>query len=224
MLNNSAKFAFTAVLVITTLMIGPVTFAQEVATPPSIFTDNLDLNSVPATLKLPVNKILLGDFVVELESTTLDDVQKIIGSGIIQHRGDAGDSEYWLCYSIPTKKEPQRIWFSSGEMGGDNHAILSIAAKSGAYGLKDCPELPAKFRKVSFGNALWLGNDSGTLKTLFGEPSGKSGNWWIYSYAGKSLPGPQDAPNVAYDVTATVEAEVKDGKIVTLSISQVTSY
>jgi hypothetical protein len=44
----------------------------------------------------PVRSLWMGRFNIRLESTKLDDVLKKIKAGEIRHRGDAGDSVYWL--------------------------------------------------------------------------------------------------------------------------------
>ena len=53
-----------------------------------------------ATMKRkPSTGLKMGTFRVRFESTTLDDVRRAASVGAIAHRGDAGESAYWLCYT-----------------------------------------------------------------------------------------------------------------------------
>lgn len=179
-----------------------------------------NMDNLPSTLTSPpTSKVLLGKLVVEFERTTLGEVQKSAGVGSIQHRGDAGDSEDWLCYTTLSREQPERIWISSGELGGSNHTVGSFYAavsSKATKGSAHCPELPAQLRPVSLGNALWLGSSLDQLKELFGEPSTKRGNWWFYSYSGK-------VPANGFDQIAILGVRVTNGKIVALFASQATT-
>jgi hypothetical protein len=118
-----------------------------------------DLNDLPSTLKsVPVTEVTLGTLPVEFEITSLLDVQKATKIGRIVHRGDAGESEYALCYTIAFGSGQERIWLSSGELGGPEHSIESFYAEAGSnIASNSCPPLPTKLRPVSLSNSLWLG-------------------------------------------------------------------
>lgn len=165
----------------------------------------------------PISKIILGKLVVGLELTTLGEVKKSAGVGEIQHKGDAGGSEDWLCYTTSFRGQPERIWISSGELGGPEHAIGSFYAATGNKEKSaHCPELPAQLRPVSLGNPLWLGSSPDQLKDLFGKPSMKSDGWWVYSYSGK-------VPANGFDRLAILGVRILNGKVVGLFVSQATT-
>ncbi len=81
--------------------------------------------------------IQAGPLTITLETTTLAAIQQAFG-GAIKHRGDAGDSAYWLCYTalgIQTASDaaahadvPRIVLFvSNGEMGGSTHTLSTVA-------------------------------------------------------------------------------------------------
>lgn len=201
---------------------GSACSSNELSPPPVLPSDSRWDKIPTSSKKSPVGKIALGKFTVELESTSLLEVQKIAGVGKIQHRGDAGDSEYWICYTTSYKAKPQRIWFSSGEMGGDDHIIQSFHAKAGLKKTESCPQLPGNLEPVSLDNSLWLGSSWAKVRTLFGKPSAKYGNWWIFSYAEKVYQRHEEQAE-QFDLRASLEVEVKDGRVFSLSQSQLTS-
>ena len=178
--------------------------------------------SVPATLKKdPAQKVRLGNFFINFETTTLSEISSAIHSGSIDHSGEAGSSQYWLCYSLPR----QRIWFiSNGEMGGREHALTQIHVISGTdfQGNASCPLLPKSFQPASF-DFGWIGTDQGHLLDTLGPPSGKQGANHIYYYKGKK-PAKIDSKVVEWDVVGYVEAKIVNGKIASLYVSHVTSY
>ncbi len=178
--------------------------------------------SVPATVKKdPVLKVRIGKVVANFEKTTLDEIRNAIRAGSINHSGEAGGSQYWLCYSLPR----QRIWFiSNGEMGGPEHVLTQVHAISGT-GLQassPCPSLPQEFQRVSF-DFGWIGTAENYLLKTLGKPSGKRGPKYIYYYEGKK-PATSDGQAVEWDVTGYIEAKIVNSKIASLYVSHVTSY
>lgn len=188
-------------------------FAAEIP-PPAL--PNID--SVTPSLKAsPITNAKLGTLEVHFEKTTLLDVRQSVRLGTIQHHGDAGGSQYWLCYAISHHDRTERLWLSSGELGGFNHSIEAFYVADHSRKEKptsSCPELPANFTPVSLLNSLWIGTSSKQLVELLGNPTAIIDNWWIYSYSGKAG---------TLDRLAIFAARIKHGKIVILSESQVTT-
>lgn len=61
----------------------------------------------------PVQEIRLGRFVAIFEKTTLGEIRDALGVGTVKHTGDAGQSLYWLCYSLQGRKSdliPMAKW------------------------------------------------------------------------------------------------------------------
>ena len=144
----------------------------EVMPPPPLEINDF---SVKPTMKVaPSRWGMLGDFRIDLEVTTLADVLKATGIGSIYHIGDAADSNYWLCYSLVRPHTGLRVWISSsGEMGGDQHAITDIQVMdlgsrlAATYPNTGCPLLPDTYEDVVFNHHIHIGSTmSDVLKTL----------------------------------------------------------
>ncbi|MBI4831497.1 MAG: hypothetical protein HY801_08075 [Candidatus Lindowbacteria bacterium] len=192
-------------------------FGEWMAPPPTN-----EAITVPATLKSdPVQRIRLGGFVAEFEKTTLGEIRDALGCGSIEHAGDAGESQYWLCYSVPG----QRVWFiSHGEMGGDEHALTQVQAIStSSHSDADaaCPVIPKGFQPVSFWFG-WIGKDKNAVLRALGPPSGMRGETLIYFYEGKK-PGVYDGEAMESDVMGYIEMEISHDKVTSIFASHVTS-
>jgi hypothetical protein len=179
-----------------------------------------DTITVPATLNVdPVQEMRLGSFVVKFEKTTLTEIRDALGTGSIEHAGDAGESHYWLCYSLPG----QRVWLiSHGEMGGSEHALTGVHAismKSTPQVNASCPSIPNRFQSISFYFG-WIGTDQQSLVKSLGQPSGKEGGNFIFFFHRKIY----KEKTVIGDVIGYVEATIVDNKVTSLKASHVTSY
>jgi hypothetical protein len=179
-----------------------------------------NMDNLPSTLTSPpTSKIFLGKLAVEFEHTTLNEIKNSVGVGVVQHRGDAGGSEDWLCYTTSSRGRSERIWISSGELGGTEHVVDRFYVeldKQAGKGLMHCPKLPTQFRHVSLENSLWLGADIGQLKVLFGEPSARIDDWLLYSYSGKVRVN-------GFDRLAILGVRVCNGIVIGLYMSQVST-
>ncbi len=181
-----------------------------------------EIITAPATLKVdPVKNISLGSFVAEFEKTTLNDIRNTLGSSLIHHNGDTAESQYWLCYSLPS----QRVWFiSDGEMGGSDHALTQVkAVPINSTSKKNvlCPQIPTQFQSVSLSFG-WIGTTRDLLMKTLGQPSGIEDGHLIYYYAGKKKDS-SNGRNVEWDIIGYVEAVIVDNKISSLEVSHVTS-
>jgi len=179
--------------------------------------------TAPATLENdPVQQIYLGGFVAKFEEKTLGEILAAVGHGSIEHAGDASESQYWLCYSLPY----QRLWLiSHGEMGGVDHTLSAVSAQSINSGNVEnsmCPTLPTAFQPVSF-DFGWLGTDKEKVIQSLGQPSATEDNRIMFFYEGKQ-PGPYQGQTVDWDVLGYVEMVLEDGKVTFINASHVTSY
>jgi hypothetical protein len=172
------------------------------------------------SVEKPATELRLGAFAMHFEETTLATVHEAVGSGEIQHQGDAGESVYWLCYTI---EGSQRIWMMShGEIGGPEHAVTSVTDQQikGVKANKDCPSLPAKMQPVSLDTGFWLGTkDIEALKAL-GPASHAEGAWRSFDYQGK-VPGSCEPSG--FDLTNWLLYKIDNGRVTTIMASQITS-
>jgi hypothetical protein len=213
---------FTEILL--AISIASASVAMVASCPASAAEDNYPpeipkVDGIRSTLSAPpVKELHLGNLKVEFERTTLSDIVRALGVGTIRHRGDASESEYWLCFTAISRGTSQRIWISSGEIGGDVHFVESVLVT--AISDKDtpsaCPQLPARFRRLSLGNAPWVGAREEDLQKLLGSPSLERDDWRFYSYNGK-------VPKGDFDESALLGVRVKNGTVITLVASKVTT-
>lgn len=179
-----------------------------------------EMANVPATLTaLPTSTVRFGEFAMEFERTTLADIQDAVGVGTVEHRGDAGGSQYWLCYTAVSAGKSERIWMSAGPIGGPKHRVDNFYAEALVPGSKEsahCPTLPPQFRRVYLANSLWLGVKGSQLARRFGKPSGQIGDWLFYSYEGKLAAS-------GFDQIGILAVRLSKGRVTGLSMSQLST-
>lgn len=128
--------------------------------------------------KPPVKSISMGNIVVQLEVTTLNDILSKIGTGKIQHRGDAAESVHWICYFIPSSASNARIWLMSGEIhGGTVGSIAVRLLSSDDTATPSCPTLPMKYSPIQFEQNIGLESKESDLRRTFGKPSLVANDW-----------------------------------------------
>jgi hypothetical protein len=177
----------------------------------------------PATLdKSPSTGISLGKLRIRFEMTTLEQVRFAISSGEIAQQGDAAGSVSWLCYTDIEHGQTERLWITSGEMGGNTFVtgmsarILPEAKPSAA-----CPLLPKQFRPVSLDAAVWLGSSDQALHQALGAPSHDANSWREYDFRSKI---PSDGKcEGGYDFENWLSTKSKDGRVIAIAAGQVTS-
>lgn len=209
--------AFLTSLLTIFVIVAHVVFAESVvgSTPP-LKLPNFD--GVPNTLSSsPVSKVELGKLEVKFGQATLGSLLDLVGAGRIEHKGDAADSEAWVCFTVPSHKQSQRIWITSSELGGPEHIVDGIYVLLSDKRLQSspgCPDLPRQFVPVSLNRAtVRLGLTAHSLKKWMGEPSAERDHWYLYSYSG-------EIPTTKMDETALLGARIVDGRIVALFATQ----
>ena len=189
-------------------------------TPPPLAPFNAISWKPTSTTKLSTG-IKMGSFEVKWEETTLASVLDAAGLGAIQHQGDAGESVYWLCYTIEGPNS-HRLWvMAHGEMGGPEHAVTNITAEAlkGAKAEKDCPALPAKLQPVALSQGLWVGASETNAQKALGKPSHTEGPWRSFDHLSK-VPGTCEG---GFDLTNWLLYKVNKGQLGTIMAGQVTS-
>jgi hypothetical protein len=176
----------------------------------------------PTMKRAPSTGVRMGKLRVWLEQTTLDDVRQAASMGEIAHRGDAGASMYWLCFTKVTKTQAERIWvLSDGEMGGPRHQVTGISAQRIPNGTPTaaCPALPNKLTPLSLDHDLWLGATKEAVASKLGTFSYQQGAWRSYDYQGK-VPGKCAG---GFDLSASLLLHFQNGRADSLRVVQVTS-
>ena len=165
----------------------------------------------------------MGTLYVRFEKTTLDDVRRAAAVGDIAHRGDAGGSAYWLCYTSVGKTEVERIWVvSHGEMGGPEHYVTGVRADVSTNGraTADCPALPDNLKPLSLDREVWLGLSERTAARRLGASSFRKGAWRSYDFQGK-VPGKCEGG--AFDLSVSLLLHFQNGRVNALQAGQATS-
>jgi hypothetical protein len=162
-------------------------------------------------------QVKIGSVDLALETNNLGDVEKAFG-GKLGDQGDAGDSSYWLCYAGPDAKgAPSIFWFVSGEMGGSDHGILTIAQEPNPGGSvpEGCVSAPAGLTSIDFG-IPGIGADVSQVTAHFGaaKPDHHGNFGYVASYPSVELKD--------FVVTQSLVYTIKDGKIVGVAVSQST--
>ena len=160
----------------------------------------------------PAAGLVLGSFAIVFESTTFADVARL-GHAPIEQAGDAGGFVMWVCFTLSTER--QRIWLTSGPLGGRKYVTGSVAQvlPPGTTATPDCPELPTEFRGVQLDSDVWLGSALEELQRRFG-PSAQTGSIAYFAYLGKDRD---------YDVLSTLVVQLEDQRVVALYANRVTT-
>ena len=168
----------------------------------------------------PTTGAELGGWRIHFEKTTLPEVLSRAKVGAIQHAGDAGDSTYWLCYTL-LGRVPARLWVTShGEMGGPERAVtgITITALKSSQPVTECPALPVHMQPAVLQANVWLGMDARSVAKL-GAPSHKNGDWVSYDFESKA---PGACPG-GFDVLNSLVLKSRRGRVEAIYANQVTS-
>jgi hypothetical protein len=173
-----------------------------------------ETSASPATLaRDPAPGLRLGALAIELEKTTFASLLEAIGTGRLDHHGDAGESLYWVCYTW--QAGGQRLWLTSGEMNGGEYidGLTAIALRGEAMPTPACPELPARFTPVVASGVPWLGATEAQVRSELGEP-GVNADYRRYSHEAKA--GDFDVyTSVTYRFDAGTASFVSTGRVST---------
>ena len=175
----------------------------------------------PSMKRKPTMGATLGKWRIDFEKRTLADVLSRASVGAIQHAGDAGESVYWLCYTL-IGHAPSRLWITShGEMGGPERAVtgITITAFESGQPVVECPALPVHMQPVSLQGNVRLGMSERSLAKVLGAPSHKSGDWISYDFEGKA---PGNCLG-GFDVLNSLLLKTRQGEVEAIYASQITS-
>jgi hypothetical protein len=180
-----------------------------------------------ATLRSqPAVGLRMGKLFVRFERTTLAELIAAARVGAIERSAEGHASSYFVCLTEASALRPYRVWImSDAEMGGPDRAVTEVVAESG-YALAatgSCPQIPSELRPVSLDRGLWLGSTAAQLRAKLGVNSGRRGEWLTFNYLGK-VPGKYGGSVVNFDVTNTVEARLRDGRVDGIAATRMTTY
>lgn len=204
------------------LIVFLVLAANVIAAPPPPDYPSGEVTWRASLSRAPTKGLTLGRLHVRFEETTLAQVGRAASTGKIAHRGDAGESVYWLCYTIPTAPIAQRLWLvCNGEMGGSEHAVteFDVTKIDDARPKGDCPLLPSKLQPVAMDIPAWLGASDTEIRNLLGKPSHAQGPWQTYNWQAK-IPGKCEG---GYDLKNWLWIKFDKGRAISINAGQVSS-
>jgi hypothetical protein len=208
------------------LLIGTGFAVISAASSTAIQPPPFPIDSITPTLRSkPVTRLLMGQFAVSLETTSLPNVQKTVGVGSVSFFGDGAEATSWLCYTLDNSVPHQRLWImSNAEMGGPQKLVDGIVVQlaAGADSTSDCPSLPTRFQPLVFDHAILLGIREESVRSIFGSPSKILGHWEDYSYAGRTRSDGKCAPD-GYDVSTGLTIKIENGLVIEIHVGQTTS-
>jgi hypothetical protein len=190
---------------------------------PEVLTPKL---SHRVTIKPSVG-LHMGRVELVFEKTTLDEMLRQVGSGVMHRQGNAGEAIGWLCYTVHPLKE--RLWIiASAEMGGPEQRITEISASYEISGpAQDCPELPNRLLPLSLDNGIWLGMAPDDARKVFAvDASLATGDWDTFEFESHTPAAAQDTSMCAstgYDVENWLVLKQQDRRIVELHAGQTTT-
>lgn len=220
-------------MIVTTTAAAAALAVMTQAAPVAPPRDVMQITAKPTLGSAPSRSAFLGHTKINLEKTTLSDVLKTVKKGAIYHSGDAGNSVYWLCYTLKNEFSYTRVWLlSDGEMGGAEHSITSIHAalirKSGKnIGTAGCPILPLAYEAIILEKGIQIGIRRDEVLKRLGKPTVNQSGWLVFFYEGKAKP-----ENVADSTGATdeqytedniLQIKIIDGIVSEFNVSKITS-
>jgi hypothetical protein len=168
--------------------------------------------------KLDLSVLRLGDYVITLEETTLEQVRSAVGAGTVYRQGDGGESEALLCYTIAGE---QRLWLTSGVIGSLER-VDGFAARIDALAQPSaqCPELPPRLTPVAMNSTLWLGASVAQTRDQLGVAEIKNG--WSQYHRDRNLRLAQQ-PCAQFDESSTLAVRFAAGRIEELNAHKITT-
>jgi hypothetical protein len=130
-----------------------------------------------------IRSLRLADMQIVLEKTTLKQVQKRFG-GAIGRRGDAGNSEGWLCYQGSDAAGKWILWLTSDEM----HGVTEISdfqwrlLKSDQTPGSRCKQLPSDGNEIELAQPIRIGATQEQILKVLGKPSTTGSNSYYYTH------------------------------------------
>jgi hypothetical protein len=158
--------------------------------------DFLDVVPKATVSKEMVATLRVSDFPVSLEKTKMENVKKALG-GTLGGRGDAGDSDQWLCLYGTDSSGPWVLWLESGEIDGGTVGSFQWQ-RVGKSAVLDRRCRMIGEAKVELPIALRLGITEAEVLKGLGRPTVRHGDRLIYvHYHKESIRGePYDSENI----------------------------
>lgn len=178
------------------------------------------------------DKMFLGDVVVKkgmlksdqlevrgfkIQESSVDDVAKKYKAKVYE-TGEGDDALYLVCLIGNDKTV---LEYTSGEMGGTENTILTVGLynNSSKYKYKkECTKVDKSFKKQRVAG-LKLGMKEKSIINYLGQPSKKNDKFILYYFEDK-----KKIKGVDFSVNSVIHATMKNGEVVSISVTQVMNY
>ncbi|NGY06618.1 hypothetical protein G7Y85_17725 [Solimonas terrae] len=162
----------------------------------------------------PVTGVTVGAFRVTFERTTFKDILSALGPAPIGQRGDAGEFQMWMCYTLPAAHE--RIWLTSSELGGQEYidGMVAKQLKSAEPYTSQCPVPSGEAANVSIDNGIRLGESVDKIKSILGAPNHAPSSVIYYLYEGK---------DGEFDISSVLALKLNEGRVTELHANHTTT-
>ena len=207
---DSTLGSMKAALLALTLVFG-VAHAAEPIPPPAWPVPDIKPSPLPHQ---PVTGITIGRFAIKLEQTTFKDVTSHLGSAPIGQRGDAGEFQMWVCYSLP--EAHARVWLTSSELGGREYIDGFVARREprNVVAEAECPAIIGVSSIVVADRGIGLGSSENSIIATLGKPSVAPNSVIYYAYLGK---------DGEYDVSSVLALKINKGEVIEIHATHSTT-
>jgi hypothetical protein len=196
---------------------GSASGSKTVLWPPTTI-DLPDALPQPTVSKELIDSLRIADFPVTLEKTKLEDARKRFGA-TTGDRGDAGDSEAWLCLQGSDAHGPWIFWLTSGEIDGP--AIGGFQWRRLARNETPdhhCPRLCGSEARVSLPLSIHPGMTEAEARKVLGAPTMVRGNTLIFFHEHHEI-----IDNLPYTSDNLVTLVIQNGAVLAIAVSKTTS-
>lgn len=160
--------------------------------------------------------VINGERILLDSSETLLSVQKVLGKSPLispQH----GEDSWSICYQVSAQDVSVELRLQSNDIGGPDHTVLGFELTTrqarDSITKARCPEIRNTRAMVSTDNGLSLGMPVSDLLTVMGAPVGDSSGVYEYEFT-RAIQAHGELK--AYDITASLRAETRGGRVVGL--------
>lgn len=183
------------------LAFGVARAASPVAPPPWPVPD---IKPGPVAAQ-PVTGITVGAFGIKLDQTTFKDAASHLGIAPVTQRGDAGEFQMWVCYTLSAMHA--RLWLTSSELGGGQYIDGFVVRRESGNVVAEpmCPAVagtPSATATIDHG--ISLGSTERLVEAALGKPNEAPDSVVYYAYLGKEA---------GYDVSSVLVLRIKDGVV-----------
>jgi hypothetical protein len=192
--------------------------AQTLWRPPEPLFERIERTTAARFL---LSHFRLGPVTVTFEQTPLGEVQRAFPGSEVGEAGDAAGYVAWLCYVFGSGSHRSILWLQSGEMGGNENAVMGftlLRMALTAQADRRCLGLPDSAAELGLPGPVQLGATRSQIIRALGRPSEEHGDTLGYFYR-RHFPAQGRTPaDSGYDVTGSLCILLRAGRAIRLEV------